>query len=143
MYQLPGDMSTLPNVRRSSVMPRLATLILIWIAMAAGYGLYRLYGRHQPAAASTTSPSLHQTSAVHAQDYTRHVAEASATIRRAQARIQGSERLFRQLLLQSDSSTQTKALIGGLGNLEAARQDLEQSREELDFVQSNLKGESQ
>jgi hypothetical protein len=76
------------------------------------------------------------------QDYSRHLAESAATLARAQSHIQSNEKLLRRLLMQSDSSLDKRALSIGLGNLEAARQDIEQSRQELEFIQNNVKGET-
>jgi len=145
MYQLPGELPNFSTPRRGSVAPRLSTLLIVWVLVAGGYAAYRM-SKHEhepPSIASSERAPQHVPGQEEAtQDYSRHLAEVTAIVDRAHARVLSSEKIIR-LLLQSDGGTHTRALTTSLGNLDAARQDLDQSREELDFIQSNLKGTKQ
>ena len=145
MYQLPGSMPPVSNLPRRSLMPRLSTLIIVWVVVAGGYGIYHFYGKQrQVAAAAPVAATQLAASLVPGklQDFSRHLDESATTLARAQARIQSNEKLLRHLLMQSESNLDKRVLSIGLGNLEAAREDLEQSRQELQFIQNNFKGDN-
>lgn len=135
MYQLPGP-SPYSHPQRISVMPRFASLLVIWVVLLGAYGSYR-YFKPKPIAPVPNSGIAPENAQL--QDIGRHLDSVAGQTAQIQNRIRISENLLHQALERADSPVQAKTLERTLGNLENVRQNLQRMREELNFIQPTLK----
>jgi len=116
---------TPPNSQRSNAMPRLATLLIIWLILALGYAAYRHYdpsahtsAKSAPdAAPSTPLPTVGTDSA-------RHLADALTALGRTEAQGRALGVMLRHALAQADAPAQVRELQRALGALDSMNNQL-------------------
>jgi TolA-binding protein len=147
MNQLPGGFSPQYSQPPATAVPRLATMLIIWVVLAVGYGLYRMViVPKQSAAVATTQPASTNAAAgvatASVQDWMRHVDDAIRSAVRTDTQLRALEARVRRLRALTDSSLQARQLESALGNLTGARLEVERTKAELEFIHQSLKGET-
>ncbi len=135
------DPASYPPRPRSFGPARLIKLVItVWVLAGVGYLIFRLQTR--PSAAPASVISAEPVTAMSTEDLAHHMEAVYGRIADATTRLQHAEGLINRTLPSVERNyllVDKKHLETALAAAEAARHDLEQSRQDADLILNSLK----
>jgi predicted negative regulator of RcsB-dependent stress response len=143
MYQIPSsEFSPQLSGPRASVTPRFGILIVIWLMLAVGYAGYRwLVPQRRTSAAEITVPAKPAVASAIMTVSKTQASNASIAASRAEDQLRQAEGEVRHTLAIADSLVEARHLHAAIAKLETAHRELERARNDIDSLESLLKGE--